>query len=68
MPQSRESIGMATMTAEGAIILDLRAEGERGEVGTGRLVYPPGHPQYNSILSHLGGLKPGEKKSVQPWE
>jgi hypothetical protein len=36
-------------------------------VGDGFLTYPPSDPQYAEILRHLGGLKPGETKSVPPW-
>lgn len=60
-------IGMATMQPDGTITLDLRAESDQGDVGTGRLVYPPRHPQYQQILKHLGGLKPGERKPVKPF-
>lgn len=59
---------MATMTEDKTIVLDLRAEGKKGEIGTGRITYPPTNPQYNDILKHLGGLKVGEKKPVPPWK
>ncbi|MDL1872489.1 hypothetical protein FBR05_09800 [Deltaproteobacteria bacterium PRO3] len=62
------SIGQATMERDGTIVLDLRAEGPKGAIGEGRLVYPPSHAQYKKILQHLGGLKPGEVKPVPPWE
>lgn len=62
-----QSIGMATMNSEGTIILDLRAEGAGGARGDARLLYPRGHKQYDEILKHLGGLRPGEKKPVPPW-
>lgn len=61
------SIGSATMTKDGTIILDLRAEGAGGMAGDARLVYPRGHKQYDEILKHLGGLRPGETKPVPPW-
>ncbi len=36
--------------------------------GFGRSVYPTGHPAHDSILRHLGGLRPpGESKPVPPW-
>jgi hypothetical protein len=65
-PLSSESIGSATMTADGTIVLDLRAESP-GAHGDARLVYPRSHPEYEKILAHLGGLKPGEQKPVRPW-
>jgi predicted RNA-binding Zn-ribbon protein involved in translation (DUF1610 family) len=67
MAQSQETIGVATMTADGTIVLDLRAEGPDGLRGDARLLYPPSHPQYQEILSHLGVLHPGGEKVVPPW-
>ncbi|HXY08386.1 MAG TPA: hypothetical protein VEI52_11130 [Terriglobales bacterium] len=62
-----EDIGSATMEANGTIVLLLRATGEGGIVGDGRLVYPPAHPRYKEVLRHVGGLRPGETKPVAPW-
>ena len=61
------SIGVATMAQDGTITLDLVARGPHGESGHGRLSYPPAHPQYREVLTHLGGLSPGETKPVPPW-
>jgi hypothetical protein len=60
-------IGMATMQPDGTIIMDMRAESDKGDIGIGRLVYSPSDPQYQEILKHLGGLKPGEPKPVPPF-
>jgi len=62
-----QSIGTATMNADGAIVLQLRVTGPEGELGDAQLVYPPTHPQYQEVLRHLGGLRPGERKLVPPW-
>ena len=62
-----DSIGSATMEADGTIVLQLRAEGTDGQTGDGLLRYPPAHPRYQEILQHLGGLKKGEVKAVPPW-
>jgi hypothetical protein len=59
-------IGTARMEPDGTIVLDLVAR-EGAMVGHGRLVYPPGHPDHAMILRHLGGLRPGEVKPVQPF-
>jgi len=67
MDEKPNSIGRATMDEDETIILDLRAVGEQGEVGIGRLTYPKTHPQYAEILKHLGGLKPGDNKPVPPF-
>ncbi|HMU32306.1 MAG TPA: hypothetical protein PKC89_00435 [Pyrinomonadaceae bacterium] len=56
------------MSEDGTIVLVLKAVGPNGETGSGRFEYPPSHPQYDSILKHLGGLKPGESKPVPPFE
>ena len=64
---ANDCIGSATMAADGTITLNLRAEGQRGEIGDSALAYPPGHAQYREVLDHLGGLKPGEDKCVRPW-
>jgi hypothetical protein len=60
-------IGTASMAEDGTIHLDLRAEGEAGEHGMALFSYPPSHPEYQMVLRHLGGLKPGEEKLVPPW-
>jgi hypothetical protein len=62
-----KSIGQATMNDDGTIVLDLRAEGPKGMLGDARFIYPPDHKDYQMILKHLGGLKPGESKPVPPW-
>jgi hypothetical protein len=59
-------IGTATMTEDGTITLNLRAEGD-GIVGDGRLVYRKEDKGYADVLQHVGGLKPGESKLVPPW-
>ncbi len=65
---AQASIGTATMLADGTIVLDLRAGADPGGAkGDARLRYPPGHPQYREIMEHVGGLRPGETKSVPPW-
>ena len=60
------SIGTATMSADGTITLRLRT-GQRGVVGEGTISYKKGDKDYNDVLKHLGGLKPGETKPAPPW-
>jgi hypothetical protein len=62
-----ESIGVATMEADGTIVLMLRATAPGGLLGEAQLRYPKGHEQYDAVLKHLGGLRPGESKPVPPW-
>jgi hypothetical protein len=54
------------MRQDRTIVLDLIARGP-GLLGDGRLTYSPSDPNYEAILRHLGGLRPGEVKQVQPW-
>ncbi|MCC6788642.1 MAG: hypothetical protein IT547_12450 [Hyphomonadaceae bacterium] len=61
------SIGVATMSAERVITLQLRATSSGGAVGDALLTYAPGDPNYADVLTHLGGLEPGETKPVPPW-
>lgn len=62
-----KSIGIASMDADGTVVLQLRAEGPGGAVGDALVRYPKSHAKYESVLEHLGGLRPGEKKPVPPW-
>jgi hypothetical protein len=54
-------IGNATMRPDGTIGLDLRAAGSSGQA---QMIYPPSHAEYQEILRHLGGLRPGQQKLV----
>ena len=65
--QNAASIGVATMSADGAITLQLRAEDSRGTVGDAVFVYKPGDKMYAEIKQHIGDIKPGETKPVPPW-
>jgi len=57
------SIGIAVMGQDGTITLNLRApDGTAGVVA-----YHRGDPNYARILSHLGGMRPGEHKSMPPF-
>jgi hypothetical protein len=62
-----QSIGSASMLADGTIALQLRATGAGGAVGDGLVRYPKGHAQYEMVLKHVGGLKPGETKPCPPF-
>ena len=54
------TIGMAVMSADGTITLTLRSPDGR----QGALAYPKNDPNYARILSHIGGMHPGEHKQV----
>ncbi|NHZ34540.1 hypothetical protein [Massilia rubra] len=63
---SAQAIGTARMLDDRSIVLNLRAETE-GSVGHARFTYQPGDPMHVKIGEHVGGLKPGEEKSVPPF-
>lgn len=63
---SPRSIGVATMEADGTIVLQVRAV-EGGAVAEALFRYPKDHPEYAAVLKHLGGMRPGESKPVPPW-
>jgi hypothetical protein len=65
--ENLESIGIATMKEDGTIVLRLRAESDDGAIGEALFTYAPDDEQYDEILTHLGGLEPGESKAVPPW-
>ncbi len=56
------SIGTALMSADGTVTLTFN-----GPIMKGVLAYRRGNPQYARIISHLGGIQPGQKKPVPPW-
>ena len=58
------SIGAATMSADGTITLVIHAPATTAE---SVLAYRRGDAQYARILSHIGGIRPGEHKPVPPW-
>lgn len=48
-----EHIGQATMQKDGTLTLDLRADGDKGEIGHAFLIYKPDHAHYAAIKQHL---------------
>ena len=54
-------IGRARMSADKTITLDLFVP------ASSQVRYEPSHPQYRSVLEHIGGLTPGEEKPVPAW-
>ena len=65
--KEENSIGSARMEQDGTIVLRLRAESSDEAIGDALLRFPPGHPKYEQLLKHLGGLEKGQNKSVPPW-
>lgn len=67
-PRESESIGVATMQADGTLVLQLRATGPGGLRGDARFTYPTHHAEYRAVLEHIGPIEPGQQKPVPPWE
>lgn len=53
-PEAAPVIGMGRFRRDGALVLDLRAEGPDGLVGHGLLVIEPGDSRYAPVAEHLG--------------
>ena len=56
----RTVIGSVKMREDGTLVLDLRHPWMHREI-------PPGHPEHDGIVAHVGGLSPGQEKPVPPW-
>ena len=54
------TIGVATMSPDGTVTLNLRSP----DGAEGVLAYPRSDPNYARIVSHIGGIRPGEHKPV----
>jgi hypothetical protein len=61
-----DNVGRAKMSSDGTITLQLRSLWPNPIAET-QLVYAPDDPQYEEIMHHLGGIKPGESKPIPPW-
>ena len=65
-PAAAKSIGMARMLADGTILVGVAARGS-SDRAQAVLQLSPGDTQYQPLLDHIGGLKPGETKPIPPW-
>jgi hypothetical protein len=61
------AIGEAWLEEDGAITMRLRTTSD-GQHVSGTMRYQTTDEHYEDVLNHLGGLKPGEKKLIPPWE
>jgi hypothetical protein len=60
--------GVATMAPDRTIKMRFRAPlPDCGGFAEGALEYKPDTPDYQEVLRHIGGLRPGETKEVPPW-
>jgi hypothetical protein len=59
---------MAHMLANGTILIGIRAPGAASDAPLQAvLMVEPGDTQYEVVIAHVGGLKPGETKPIPPW-
>jgi hypothetical protein len=65
-PNAELSIGVARMLVDGTILVGVPGP-EAGSRARAVLMVEPGDTNYQSIIDHVGGLKPGETKSIPPW-
>lgn len=66
-PPAPESIGTATIEADGTLVLQLRAQ-TGGAVGDATLRYPPDHADYAEVKAHVGEIEVGQTVPVAPWD
>jgi hypothetical protein len=64
--QKPQYIGEALMAADGTISVDLFMTGD-GQPLHGHFIYKTTDRDYQMIIRHLGGIKPGETKPVPPF-
>jgi hypothetical protein len=64
--QKPQYIGEALMAADGTISVDLFMTGD-GTPLHGHFIYKTTDRDYEMIIRHLGGIKPGETKPVPPF-
>lgn len=67
IPPSPPSIGVASMATDGTLSLQLRIVSPDGAVGEGLVKIKPGDPRYDKVVQHIG-IKPGQVKSMPPWD
>jgi hypothetical protein len=65
-PAAEPPVGVATMLQNGTILVGVRERDSDVRAGA-VLMVEPGDTTYQRLLDHLGGLKPGETKSIPPW-
>jgi len=62
-PAAAKSIGVVRMLADRTIMVGV-GSGDRAQAV---LMLRPGDTQYQPLIDHVGGLKPGDTKSIPPW-
>jgi len=60
------SVGVATMLTNGTILVGVGGDGPAARAQAVLEIHP-GDTNYQMIIDHVGGLKPGETKPIPPW-
>jgi hypothetical protein len=62
-----ESVGVASMRADGTLEMQLRTVAADGTIGESMLLVGPKDPRHAQMVKHLGGIKPGQGKPIPPF-
>lgn len=62
------SVGVATLQTNGELWMRLHSAEPGMPVAEALQIVKPDDPRYATYLEHLGGLKPGESKSIPPFD
>lgn len=65
--RSTDTIGTATMEADGTIVLDLRSVESGGMIAEGRFRYAPADRDYAMVARHVGRIPKGGSVFVRPF-
>jgi hypothetical protein len=60
-------IGVCWIEEDGTVVLDLRRTADGINISMPLQRFPRTHPRYEEVLRHVGPLRPGEVKLVEPW-
>jgi hypothetical protein len=60
-------VGTAQMLEDGTLSLRLRTETADGTIGEALMIVAPGDARYAGMVTHLGGMKTGESRSIPPF-
>lgn len=65
-PRDAPDVGTATMLADGTLHMQLRSETPDG-IAEALMIVKPDDQRYAGFVEHLGGIKPGESRSIPPF-
>ena len=66
-PRDQDHIGSASMLPDGTLHMQLRAVADDGTIGEMLMIVKPGEEGYDGYVQHLGGIQPGQHKSIPPF-